>query len=93
MAREQFYTLTGAAEYKKTYYPTVRAAIDRKDLVPIKANVGLTKAREVELISKEQLDAWEPRRNRLTEDQRIERAAKLMGITPAQMRAALKDKK
>lgn len=90
----KLYTLAGAAEYKHTTYPTLTKAIDAKKLAPISANVGLKKSREVKLLSSEQLDAWSPRRrSSLTEDQRIERAAKMLGITPAEMKAALKNKK
>jgi hypothetical protein len=55
----------------------------------------------VELLSKEQLDAWSPRRRGLTDEQKQERAAKvlqrkqeraakLLGITPEQVKEALK---
>lgn len=90
----KLYTISGAAEYKGTTYPTIKKAIDGKKLVPLVANAGLRKVQEVKLLTGEALDAWTPRRaSRLTDEQRIERAAKVLGITPAQMKAALAKKR
>lgn len=90
----KLYTISGAAEYKGTTYPTIKKAIDGKKLVPLVANAGLKKAQAVQLLSGEALDAWTPRRaSRLTDDERIRRAAKMVGVTPAQMKAALAKKR
>lgn len=88
---DKWYTVAGVAALKGTTYPTVRNAIKEGRLVPTIANAGLTGAREVELISEKHLkdSNWEPiHKARLTDEQRIERAAKLFGGIE-QMKAAL----
>ncbi len=88
----KLFTTSGAAEYKGTTYPTIKKAMANKKtgLTPTIANLGLKNARPVELLSQDQLDAWTPRRaSRLTEEQRMEKAAKMIGISVAEMKAAL----
>ena len=90
MPNTTYYTIAGAAKYKGVTYPTVAKAIKDAKLTPVIANDGL-KGQEVKLLTKEQLDQWEPtKRTRLTEEERVRRAAKLLGITPEAMKAALR---
>lgn len=91
---DKWYTLAGVAELKKTTYPSVRKAVKDKKLRPIIANAGLKKARPVELVTEEQVTAWKFQpHSRLTEDQRIERAATILKMDPAVVKAALAKKR
>jgi hypothetical protein len=88
---DKFYTIAGAAEYKGVTYPTIKNAITKGKLKPITANPDLKEAQEVKLLTQTQLDNWTKQKSRLTDEQRIERAAKLFGGIE-QMKAALAKK-
>ena len=93
---DKFYTISGAAEYKKVTYPTIKNAITKGKLKPITANAGLKEAQPVQLLTEAQLYGWTKARGRLTDDQRLGKAAdmlKSLGISTDDLRTVYNKKK